>query len=86
MIFVVMAKQRTVKLVGNVSLIDGHIDEKPTNYDHIRNMSVDELARFINESGHDFPPFCDTKKVDNCECDYNCFKCAKEWLESEVAE
>ena len=34
--------------MGQVSLIDGHIDEqKKTNYDRIRNMSVDELSKFL---------------------------------------
>lgn len=39
--------------MSNVSLIDGHIDEpkKQTNYDRIRNMSVDELAKFISING-----------------------------------
>lgn len=34
----------------SVSMIDGHIDnEKMTNYDRIRNMSVLELANFLSE-------------------------------------
>ena len=34
--------------MSNVSLIDGHIDEpKITNYDRIKNMSVEEMAEFI---------------------------------------
>lgn len=28
----------------SVSFIDGHIDEPKTNYDRIRNMSVEEMA------------------------------------------
>lgn len=28
----------------NVSLVDGHIDGKQTNYDRIRNMSIEQLA------------------------------------------
>ena len=36
--------------MSKVSLINGHIDEpKQTNYDRIRNMSVEELARFLAE-------------------------------------
>ena len=33
----------------NVSLIDGHIDNeiKQTNYDHIKAMSMEEMAEFI---------------------------------------
>ena len=57
-----------------------------TNYDHIRNMSVEELAEFMNKCGWDFPPYCDHEKAENCECDQNCLKCAKEWLEAEVTE
>ena len=56
--------------------------DKITNYDRIRNMSIDEMAEFMNECGHDFPPYCDYEKVDTC--DQNCLSCAKEWLESEV--
>lgn len=69
---------------GSVSLIDGHIDGGQTNYDLIRNMSVEELAQFMNDCGHDFPPYCDYKDATRGICDQNCLKCAKEWLESEV--
>lgn len=51
----------------------------PTNYDHIRKMSIEEMAVFMNECGHDFPPYCDSKRSENC--DQNCLNCAKEWLE-----
>lgn len=57
-----------------------------TNYDRIKNMSVDELAQFMNDCGHDFPPYCDYKDATRGLCDQNCLKCAKEWLESEVTE
>lgn len=52
--------------------------------DRIRNMSVEELADFMNKCGWDFPPFCGCHKAR--ECDDNCIKCAKQWLESEVTE
>jgi hypothetical protein len=56
--------------------------KKQRNYDRIRNMSVDELADFTQECGWDFPPYCDYQTAQ--ECDHNCIKCAKQWLESEV--
>ena len=35
----------------NVSLVDGHTDEpKITNYDRIRNMSIKELADFLQHN------------------------------------
>ena len=58
--------------------------EKQTNYDRIRNMSVEKLARFMNECGWDFPPYCSHDK--SMSCDQNCLMCAKEYLESEVTE
>lgn len=57
-----------------------------TNYDRIKNMSVEEMAIFMNACGHDFPPFCDGYKRINSLCDYNCLRCAEKWLESEVTE
>ena len=57
---------------------------KPTNYDRIRNMSVDELVEFMNKCGWDFPPYCDYMKATRGICDNNCLQCAKVYLESEV--
>lgn len=67
---------------------------KQTNYDRIRNMSVDELARFIQCISGDverYVPFCQNKKVCSDRLDNNeyipeieCFNCMKYWLESEV--
>ena len=57
--------------------------KKQTNYDRIRNMSVEELAEFMNKCGWDFPPYCDYLKATR-GCDQNCLKCAKQYLESEV--
>ena len=68
----------------NVSLVDGHIDGKQTNYDRIRNMSVEEMAEFMQKCGWDFPPYCDCQKSTRGICDHNCIKCAKQYLESEV--
>ena len=68
----------------SVSLIDGHIDGK-TNYDRIRNMSVKELAKFLNEY---IPPYRLPKQVreiynNNSVSFYGAWLL---WLESEVAE
>jgi hypothetical protein len=65
--------------MGKVSLVDGHIDGM-TNYDRIRNMSVDELAEFIDYSvweAEDFNKIIDKKVLYGVED-------VKQWLESEV--
>lgn len=55
----------------NVSLIDGHIDEiNQTNYDRIRNMSVEEMAKFLIMVGRLYGGKTPTN--------------VKQWLESEV--
>ena len=78
---------RSAKLNEVILVSNGMRGNKTmTNYDHIRNMSVEELAEFMNKCGWDFPPYCDHEKAENCECDQNCLKCAKEWLEAEVTE
>ena len=59
-------------------------DKKLTNYDRIRNMSVEEIAEFMQKCGWDFPPYCDYQKATRGICDQNCLKCAKQYLESEV--
>ena len=59
---------------------------KQTNYDRIRNMSVEELAEFMQKCGWDFPPYCDYQKATRGICNQNCKECAKQWLESEVTE
>ena len=58
--------------------------QKERQIDRIRNMSVEELAEFMNKCGWDFPPYCDYQKATRGICDQNCLKCAKEYLESEV--
>lgn len=58
------------------------VDYKPTNADHIRSMSDDELALNMmcpNENGLG-EIGCD--KNDNC----NCYECILNWLQSEVEE
>lgn len=65
---------------GSVSLINGHID-KPTNYDRIRNMSVEELARFIMHIEKDiFNQTIIEGKILFTDNDFY------EWLEAEVTE
>jgi hypothetical protein len=53
-------------------------------YDRIRNMSIEEMAEFMQYCGWDYPPYCSYLKIQSC--DQNCLKCAKEWLETEVTE
>lgn len=55
-----------------VSLINGHIDEqKQTNYDRIRNMSIDKLSDFLMDWAMEF--MCGQVPLN-----------VKTWLESEV--
>lgn len=60
------------------------VDCPDTNFETIKCMSIEALARFMNECGHDFPPYCDCKTATKGTCDQNCLECAKKWLESEV--
>lgn len=60
------------------------VPDNQTNYERIKNMSVEEMAQFIT----DCKPFCTLHESD---CIYgwhgcNCEKHAKEWLESEDTE
>jgi hypothetical protein len=67
--------------MANVSLVDGHIDGM-TNYDRIRNMSVEELAKFIPDWSYTKACKCDEEIY--AGCNNECWKCVKEWLESGV--
>ena len=78
---------------GNVSLINGHIDnDKQTNYDRIRNMSVEEMAEFIcgiYDYEYDSPVYNEIESGKHI-CgdfipDFDEDK-IKQWLESEVTE
>lgn len=62
------------------------VEQKQTNYDRIRNMSVEELVDFMQRCGWDFPPYCDYQKAIRGICNQNCKECAKQWLEQEVEE
>ena len=57
-----------------------------TNGDRIRAMSDEELAKFMNLCGHDFPPYCDVESSISGECDQNCIKCAEKWLKQPAEE
>ena len=59
-------------------------DYPETNYNKVQNMNIEELAAFMNECGHDFPPYCDYKEATTFNCDYNCLKCAEQWLKRKV--
>lgn len=53
-----------------------------TNYEKIKAMSVEEMAEFIPDWSF---KACKISH-DYIECDNECEKCVKEWLESEVEE
>ena len=89
-----MSKAETCVCCGRVIPENSHycvicgmgIPKKQRQIDRIRNMSVEELAEFMQKCGWDFPPYCDYQKATRGICDQNCVKCAKEWLEQEVEE
>ena len=53
-----------------------------TNFDRIKAMSIDELAKFIPDWSYTKACKCD--ELPYAQCNYECDKCVKEWLESEV--
>lgn len=74
--------------MGRVSMVDGHIDGM-TNYDRIRNMSVEDWVKVIQTV-----EICDQLCAYgiNGQCngvvsnEKKCAKGIKQWLESEVTE
>lgn len=52
-----------------------------TNYEHIKNMSVEEMADYFYNSSYD--P-CEIASRSIMECDNNCRNCIKKMLESEA--
>ena len=78
----------------NVSLIDGHIDyeRKQTNYERIRNMSVEKMARFLAEHVDHYRAPYEVKEIYANAIDNKTGKgiiwieAFKRWLESEVSE
>ena len=68
--------------MSNVSMVDGHIDRPMTNYERIKNMSVEEMADYFNEIFD-----CSNCPNDMFLCESNgnvCTKYIKQWLESEA--
>ena len=47
------------------------------NYERIKNMSIDEMAEFLNNKD------CDSCGYKGDDCSYDCFIGIKSWLESE---
>ena len=85
--------------MSKVSLINGHIDEpKQTNYDRIRNMSIEEMAKHIDSyddklGGKICCWYCEKTTGSKYRCPYaeeerdtHCIDCVKEWLSSEVED
>lgn len=68
--------------MSNVSMVDGHIDRPMTNYERIKNMSVEEMVDFL-ESVDVCCDLCTRQYEEVCltpDCKYR----IKQWLESEV--
>lgn len=67
---------------------------KQTNYDRIRNMSVDELAEVLYRANDEICfENCNKDTGNKYSCSFgdelkpeNCLTCMKRWLESEVTE
>ena len=57
--------------------------QKQTNFEAIKNMSIDEMAKFLDKIDigkiNISQGFCDV-----CKNDGGCWKCTLEWLKSEV--
>lgn len=64
--------------------------KKMTNYERIKNMSVEEMAEILMcpvEMDNNFKPPTNCGKYSNAiETDCDCYKCCEQWLESEVDE
>jgi hypothetical protein len=61
-----------------------------TNYDRIKNMSVEEMAQIIYDINENCTDFCALTKNGHCNTfeygEYPCTTGIKKWLESEVTE
>ena len=71
--------------IVSVAVKSKYPDIPITNYERIKNMSVEEMGEFISEKfDSDCPPRTPNYNSDcmNCECK----KCWEHWLESEVDE
>lgn len=75
---------------SQVCVICGKVGKgKQTHYDRIRNMSVEELAEFMQATIEDCEKYCAFTKNGKCNSFGFEDKCAvgiKQWLESEVTE
>lgn len=64
--------------------------KKQTNYDRIRNMSVEELAEFMYETSDSCEPFCALTKNGKCNSfaggKQTCIMGIKQYLKSEATE
>lgn len=59
----------------------------PTNYDKIKHMSLDEIAKNIYLHAHNMCSFCTYSKGWHCTSELKtCVNGIKQWLESEVEE
>ena len=54
--------------------------KRMTNYEKIKNMTVDEMAELLNNKD------CDQCAYKGDECGYDCLIGVKEWLQSESEE
>lgn len=54
-----------------------------TNYEKIKNMSVDELAEFLYKVNLSYAEDCMVGVTDCKHLDYNCAKCFGQYLRSE---
>lgn len=85
-----MSKAETCVCCGRVIPENSHycvicgmgIPKKQRQIDRIRNMSIDELAKFIPDWSYTKACKCDEEIY--ADCNNECWKCVKEWLESEV--
>lgn len=79
------------KRAGSITTVSGKCKQylpNMTNFEHIKNMGVEEMAHFVVET----PPFCEHFMGGECiygwqDCPENkCVLHAKEWLERKVSE
>ena len=78
--------------IDKADIFDEYFDDdkpKQTNYDRIRNMSIDEMAQMFDELNINCLSSTDClageccERLSKTECINNCIKPFKQWLESE---
>lgn len=67
----------------NYSRQNSEKDYGMTNYERIKNMSVDELAKFLYKVNLSYAEDCMVGITDCKQSDYNCEKCFAEYLMSQ---